>query len=208
MESDPNQDSDAARFIGKGDDDDVDRMYALRGPQVEPCASFWLDEPAICVPPRKDVMKHAESGKKNRLALVDEHFPDNAALQREFGILKELEARRFIDPWVAVELRRMANNIGEARLWAGVHWISDHLAGQRIGRSAAQAVIEVLQRDCIPPYKKVECDNDNLPAPPDREELEKECARSRKRPCADDQHFIPQPDRDDRQELLRHFGVF
>lgn len=51
--------------------------------------------------------------------------------------------------WIAAELRRLADNIGQARLWAGVHWESDHIAGQKIGRSAAQAVIKQLEDDCI-----------------------------------------------------------
>jgi PAP2 superfamily len=44
----------------------------------------------------------------------------------------------------------LANNIGTARLWAGVHWRSDHIAGQRIGRAVARRMIEQLQGDCIP----------------------------------------------------------
>ncbi|WP_120009115.1 phosphatase PAP2 family protein [Teichococcus vastitatis] len=76
--------------------------------------------------------------------------------------------------WIAAELRRLANNIGEARMWAGVHWHFDHLAGQKIGRAAAEAVIAQLQKDCIKAYTKpnlpdpdVECMSDQLPTPPD-----------------------------------------
>jgi hypothetical protein len=59
-----------------------------------------------------------------------------------------------IEPrWIAAELRRLANNIGEARFWGGVHWVSDHVAGQRIGRSAAQAVIDTFREDVICPVE-------------------------------------------------------
>lgn len=47
-------------------------------------------------------------------------------------------------------LRRLANNIGMARLWAGVHWRSDHVAGKRIGEAVAHLIINQLQGDCVP----------------------------------------------------------
>jgi hypothetical protein len=34
---------------------------------------------------------------------------------------------------------------------AGVHWLADHTAGQKIGRAAAEAVIERLEQDGISP---------------------------------------------------------
>jgi membrane-associated phospholipid phosphatase len=45
------------------------------------------------------------------------------------------------------QLTRLANNIGTARLWAGVHWRSDHIAGQRVGRAVGELVIRQLQGD-------------------------------------------------------------
>lgn len=48
-------------------------------------------------------------------------------------------------------LDRLANNIGTARLWAGVHWRSDHAAGVRIGRAVAHLVQQQLEADCIAP---------------------------------------------------------
>ncbi|HET7433723.1 MAG TPA: phosphatase PAP2 family protein [Thermoanaerobaculia bacterium] len=47
------------------------------------------------------------------------------------------------------QLMRLANNIGTARLWAGVHWRTDHVAGQRIGFAVAELVIQQLRDDCI-----------------------------------------------------------
>lgn len=65
--------------------------------------------------------------------------------------------------WLAAELRRLANNIGEARMWAGVHWRDDHVAGQKIGRAAAQAVIEQLKVDCVPDFMLKPCNSTDMP---------------------------------------------
>ena len=42
------------------------------------------------------------------------------------------------------ELEKLAANIGIARLWGGVHWRSDHVAGQRLGKIVARIVIGQL----------------------------------------------------------------
>ncbi len=77
---------------------------------------------------------------------------------------------RITEPgWIAAELRRLANNIGEARMWAGIHWLSDHLAGQRIGRASAEAVIAQLKGDCVPPVDTRRCEEVKDPPPSDKE---------------------------------------
>lgn len=53
------------------------------------------------------------------------------------------------------ELERLADNIGTARLWAGVHWRTDHVAGQRIGRAVAYLIIRQLQGDCVSRFDDV-----------------------------------------------------
>lgn len=65
--------------------------------------------------------------------------------------------------WIAAELRRLADNIGHARLWAGVHWVSDHIAGQKIGRAAADAVIKQLSQDCVPDFIPRDMNTADLP---------------------------------------------
>ena len=60
------------------------------------------------------------------------------------------EVLAYFFPEERQQLEMLDNNIGTARLWAGVHWRSDHIAGQRVGRAVAQRVIEQLQGDCIP----------------------------------------------------------
>lgn len=109
--------------------------------------------------------------------------------------------------WIAAELRRLANNIGEARLWAGVHWVSDHVAGQRVGRSAAQAVIDTFRADVICPFEMQMCDNANLPPPPTPEELDAQWAECRDNPDPR-QDAVPQPRDPDREELAREYGTF
>jgi membrane-associated phospholipid phosphatase len=42
------------------------------------------------------------------------------------------------------EFDNLADNIGLGRMWAGVHWRSDHTAGQRLGRTVACLVLKQL----------------------------------------------------------------
>lgn len=67
-------------------------------------------------------------------------------------------------------LDRLAENIGEARIWGGVHWRSDHTFGRRIGAAIARQVIRQLDASLIEPPSQQplvwQC-------PPSREELEK-----------------------------------
>jgi hypothetical protein len=48
------------------------------------------------------------------------------------------------------ELNRLADNAGMARLWAGIHYRSDHIQGRRLGRTVACLVIDQLSRSHIP----------------------------------------------------------
>lgn len=50
---------------------------------------------------------------------------------------------RFFPSW-RIELTRMADNIGMARLWAGVHWRTDHTFGRRVGTTVADLVIKQM----------------------------------------------------------------
>lgn len=121
-------------------------------------------------------------------------------------------AQEIMQPgWVAAELRRMANNIGEARLWAGVHWIKDHVAGQKVGRAAAQAVIDAFEADCTVPYQpppppEQPCVPGNLPAPPTPAELGQQGPASRNN-CAGNHDEVVRDAPMDRA-LLRRLGTF
>lgn len=91
--------------------------------------------------------------------------------------------------FVGQQLRLLAQDIGFARLWGGVHWRSDHSFGQAVGAAAADAVIAKLRRDCIPSVMETMQDP---PQPPDPEALRKEEEnRRRDGRCATDQDTIP-----------------
>jgi hypothetical protein len=110
------------------------------------------------------------------------------------------------DNYTAYHLRKLANNIGEARLWAGVHWPRDHLFCQRVGKAVADCVIEQLQRDCIPSI--VEKDGTPvkpLEVPPSAKQLRAFRKARKAKKC-------PEPDRHDqipaRENAERGFVVF
>lgn len=84
------------------------------------------------------------------------------------------------------ELDNMADNIGLGRMWAGIHWRSDHEAGMKLGRAVARLVIQQLADMgivlCPPEPAAIQdqcdfaqgpgCDMDKMP--PKREDLEAE----------------------------------
>jgi hypothetical protein len=47
-------------------------------------------------------------------------------------------------PQYADELLKLADNTGLARLWAGIHWRSDHVFGQLVGRAVAELILQQL----------------------------------------------------------------
>jgi membrane-associated phospholipid phosphatase len=55
-------------------------------------------------------------------------------------------------PRYSEELCRLADNTGLARLWAGVHWRSDHTFGQKVGTAVAELVIDQLKATGIPRF--------------------------------------------------------
>lgn len=63
------------------------------------------------------------------------------------------------------DFRLLANNIGEARLYGGVHWLSDHTFGQKVGEAVGKLVIAQLNRSGIPVSQQVYND------PPDQKTL-------------------------------------
>jgi hypothetical protein len=97
----------------------------------------------------------------------------------------------------------MADNIGLGRMWAGIHWRTDHLAGMKLGRAVAHLVLQQLANMGIPlcppepPAIKDQCDPKASwkcleEAPPTREKLQaeaedfrKNCSKEKKldKPC-------------------------
>jgi hypothetical protein len=111
---------------------------------------------------------------------------------------------------VSEELDNLADNIGMGRLWAGIHWRSDHEAGLKLGRTVACLVLQQLARmesshkhgfRLCPPDRPSLCNQCDLrehvpcdlkQTPPRPDELDKE-ADERKRTCDSPFKREPQP---------------
>jgi hypothetical protein len=63
------------------------------------------------------------------------------------------------------QLCRLADNAGVARLWAGVHWRSDHTFGQRVGTSVAELIIDQLRATGIPRFPAPRPGDEKPPMP-------------------------------------------
>lgn len=109
------------------------------------------------------------------------------------------------------ELTNLADNIGMARLWGGVHWRQDHTAGQAIGEWVADQVIDQLCRDPVrplPPKAPPRC-TDTI-RPPTFETVEttkKYRADHDNGKCERNQDTIPAPTQDV-QEFQGQRGAF
>jgi membrane-associated phospholipid phosphatase len=109
---------------------------------------------------------------------------------------------------IGQELRNMADNIGMGRLWAGIHWRSDHEAGLKLGQVVACLVLRQLASICgcnfdlCPPeppmLAQCNCDTpnpcpDDPPTPCDRlMEEARQCA-DRCPPCGESYDCLPDP---------------
>ena len=67
----------------------------------------------------------------------------------------------FYEPWQA-----LADNIGQARWWGGVHWRDDHAFGQAVGKAVGLCLLDQLADAGVPTPLCVTC------APPDTAALE------------------------------------
>jgi membrane-associated phospholipid phosphatase len=90
---------------------------------------------------------------------------------------------------VGQELRNMADNIGLGRMWAGIHWRSDHEAGLKLGQVVACLVLRQLSSICGGDFDLCP------PQPP----MLPNCDCSQRNPCPDD----PPPDCDELKERAK-----
>lgn len=74
------------------------------------------------------------------------------------------ELLSFFFPDYRRELEFLADNTGIARLWAGIHWRSDHVSGQRLGRAVACLMIKQLRMIGIPLVPPTRPDNERPPS--------------------------------------------
>lgn len=79
-------------------------------------------------------------------------------------------------PDVQDEFDMLADNAGMARLWAGVHYRSDHDFGVEIGRCVGQLVLDQLQAACLPGPGTGRVASPPAPAPEQIEQRAKEMA--------------------------------
>jgi membrane-associated phospholipid phosphatase len=78
---------------------------------------------------------------------------------------------------IGTELRNLADNIGMGRMWAGIHWRSDHEAGLKLGQVVGCLVLRQLasicggQFDLCPAQpamvSQCDCDSSENPCPSD-----------------------------------------
>jgi hypothetical protein len=105
------------------------------------------------------------------------------------------------------ELNRLADNTGMARLWAGIHYRSDHIQGMKLGRCVACMIIEDLKMsfiartpdECNPPCPNSEDKARGRCDPPPTEAELCELAKERKA-CCEGEERPPQ----DRLDPLRN----
>ncbi len=85
-------------------------------------------------------------------------------------------------PHEAVELEKLAGNMGIARLWAAVHYRSDHEQGIKLGQSVARLVISQLESDGVPPLARppAHSANDTPRAAPTQEQVRVHAYESRR----------------------------
>ncbi|HEX2077229.1 MAG TPA: vanadium-dependent haloperoxidase [Longimicrobium sp.] len=109
---------------------------------------------------------------------------------------------------IGQELRWMADNIGMGRLWAGIHWRSDHEAGLKLGQVVACLVLRQLSSICgcrfdlcppmMPMPRQCDCFQD-LPCPDDPpppcDELKRMAWACRENcpPCGESWDCLPPP---------------
>lgn len=110
---------------------------------------------------------------------------------------------------IGQELRWMADNIGMARLWAGIHWRSDHEAGLKLGQVVACLVLRQLSSICgcsfdlcpptVPTLRQCDCFQDNpcpndAPPPCDLLRAQADACRGSCPPCGESRSdCLPDP---------------
>jgi membrane-associated phospholipid phosphatase len=66
------------------------------------------------------------------------------------------EILSYFFPDYAGEFTKLADNTGMARMWAGIHYRSDHIQGVKLGRCVARLIIRQIEHACI--YRPDPCD--------------------------------------------------
>lgn len=109
----------------------------------------------------------------------------------------------FRDDYSVVQLTKLADNIGRARLWAGVQRETDHDFGQRLGVAVADTIIDQLLADCVPEVSMKSCEDRKNEMPPKAADLKKAEQRRAQSPCANAAKQDEIPARDEVPEDMR-----
>ena len=110
---------------------------------------------------------------------------------------------------IGQELRNMADNIGMGRLWAGIHWRSDHEAGLKLGQVVGCLVLRQLASICggnfelcrpvAPAASQCDCHSVDVPCskdgPPSCDKLKEMAWRCQEScpPCGTSFDHLPEP---------------
>lgn len=159
--------------------DELNPMY-ITCPDARPCANPKGFSPGT---PRHPAYPSGHSTYAGAASTVLAYFFGND------------DTPEFLTPGVPTtkigdELRAMADNIGMGRMWAGIHWRSDHEAGLKLGQVVGCLVLRQIASICggafqpcpptSPSRPQCRC-NDDIPCPdtkpPACKELKRRAAR-------------------------------
>jgi len=59
------------------------------------------------------------------------------------------EVLSYFFPTTRPEMDNLADNCGMARLWAGIHYRSDHVQGLALGRYVGRMIVDQMERGCV-----------------------------------------------------------
>lgn len=74
------------------------------------------------------------------------NFPSYPSNHATFSAARS-EVLAYLFPSRADFIRAVGNEAGDSRIWAGIHYQMDNLAGRELGKSVAQALISRSQSD-------------------------------------------------------------
>ncbi|HEV2740885.1 MAG TPA: vanadium-dependent haloperoxidase [Candidatus Elarobacter sp.] len=175
--------------------DELNPMYSTC-PDARPCAPHPGFSPGT---PRHPAYPSGHSTYSGAASTILAYF---------FGNDQTPDFLRLSAPATVIgeEVRRMADNIGLGRMWAGIHWRSDHEAGLKLGQVVACLVLRQLAGICggdfdmcptgPKPVKQCTCEDGGAGCPADPPtpcgDLKKRAKLCRDK-CADDPEIDPKP---------------
>jgi membrane-associated phospholipid phosphatase len=175
--------------------DELNPMY-ITCPDARPCAQVPGFSPGT---PRHPAYPSGHSTYAGAATTVLSYFFGNDPTPRALTL-------GLVNTTIGQELANMADNIGMGRLWAGIHWRSDHEAGLKLGQVVGCMVLRQLAAICpesfrlCPPMMPMapQCDcSQDVPCPDDKptpcEDLTHRAEWCRCDPCGRYADHLPPP---------------